>query len=331
MNARREICNLFEDADLNLGSVGIEIEMLARKDLVANRELEAVVRQLDFTYGFDDSVTPMAGSLEELYTNVEISIGPDRWDWISKRLMKMLAYLKHEDYVAVSRKHSNSPVSISTETDLYSDGAKKIRLARARVPQNFSAGVHIHFDANSWFSGTEHAARFVKVLNRWIEDVPRHLPVQRYGNDGERGHEFARIQGYHELNGDNWGSGYIKPAEYFHRIGKNVDRFMALNVKPALKRGDIEFRFMHGTLNYATIAGWFETLAELMTYAQREHGGFSDFVAWSAKKAPETKKFIEKSYKLSKASKEPIRISPSRAAKKILNPRAADAPVSNPA
>lgn len=318
---------LFEDADLNLGNCGIEIEFLLRRDLNATLDFQEMVEELGFTCGVDGTVDPTKGSLEKLYTDCEIATLPAKWSVIYGQVSKITSYLKREDYVSIVRHRSNSRMTI--EPGDYSSPwdppyfIKRLKLARGRVPQNFSAGVHIHFDANSWFGGTEHAAQFVRVVNQWQNNLAQHLPVQRYGLHNKRGNVFATIQDYPEDAPDKSQS----PADYFSRVGKAADRFRALNVQPVLSRGDIEFRFLHGTLNVETIAGWFETLAELITYSKNGHGGFEDFMAWSAKKAPATKKFLDRAHQQSQASKEPPpRGIPTRAVRRLMGlPKASPA------
>lgn len=343
---------LDEAANLDTGLVGVEVEFLVRDDLGASfssdelysNRISKVARSFGFSLTPDMSVKPIAGTgaYESLYQNCEMSSQPMRWSQLAPRLKAFLAWLKHEDLVAVTRGETASIVGIddvdrfaarrkmSRKEYLASKGYTLQKFPRARVPVNGSAGVHAHFDTKTWFSDENHAKDFIRVWNSWRRDVTKLTPASRYGNPDKGGSFHASVEDPTpeptplELRtySQTWKLGGLsggEKAQQFMGLAELPDRYRALNTLPVLTRGDIEFRFIHGTLNFETIAGWMRTLAELIEYSKAP-SKHSDFKSYLGKESPEADKFVDKSRERHLKSRDPMKLNPvqsPRSAKKL--------------
>lgn len=314
---------LFEAADLNQGNVGVELEFLLRKDFMAGEAYEPGLVNLfggaGFTVSGDGSVKPRRGTLEVFYVDCEIATAePAEWPVIAPNLSKVLAWLKRSDHTLIARGRSadkifrhvgDKPVDPSDpRVKSYVDrGYKLLKMPRAKVPSNYTAGVHIHFDVKSWFGSVDHAESFIKFWNRWQKSIPSHVPAGRYGDD--TGQTRANFHASVDTDVDIPKRGpesddITGPLSFISKI-KTLDRYRALNTAPALYRGDIEFRFLHGTLNFETISGWVRALAEVIEFSK---SGGDDFEGYLNREAPETADFMARTRQRSSFSKDPTSV-----------------------
>ena len=349
--ARDLICYLIEAANLDKALVGIEIELGLRLGL-DTPQLNDFLERHGFKWTHDRSVTMRKGSLEQYYDDFElVSIDPMPWSHLNPELEAVLAFLKREDDVEVQR--TSAPVHTKTVTPLFPGEkqrkfltpTKVIRLPRARVPSNFSAATHLHFDYR-WFDSVNHAQRLVTAFNKIQSELPKMLPVGRYNDDPElgndqdrRGHWYGQLKPL-----QTYPPGYLSPApagskkmgypnvrNYFASLASypGVDRYRALNVMAVAERGDIEFRFPHSTMNIATISGWFQMLAELIDFAVKHDGGWEEFTQHNSAEAPEVNSFLAAQRSRSSTSQDPtaIQTKPSRSVSRLLRrPRGASKP-----
>lgn len=318
---------LAEAADLNRGLIGLELEFLVRDDLglsigaddLYSNEFTRFARQCGFNLVTDSSVKPRStNSFETFYQNCEAnSSQPTKWAKLSQGLARLLAWLKREDEVVITRGHDAKVLPLKmkfTDQQLKTRGYKRYKLPRARIPSNGSAGLHLHIDVNTWFSDAKHAKRFLEAWNNFQTDIPAYLPKQRYKVYGAKGHRYASLDPIQTPTGREAGmmDDPDDPTEYMRLIDQ-PDRYRALNLKPLEdeERGDIEFRFMHGTLNYETIAGWVKTIAEFVEYTRRPASALDkdthkSFRGHSNREAPEVDKFLTKAANLSARSRDPM-------------------------
>lgn len=352
MQRSRAIINdlIFEAANLDRGLVAVELEVLIRNDLgvapisigdnLYSDELVNLARRCGFNVVGDASVKRVQKEIhrEKLYQNCEFNsalkykLNPDgtpvpgtgrlrRWSEVLPGLTALLSWLKQKDVVNVLGGKIVNKVSGATLPK--GDPRKPIPypLPRARLPVNSSAGLHVHFDVETWFDDDQHAKRFVLLWNSIRQSIPRHLPVARYGEPGMRGHRYATLDPM-EVPTDyetavfkkEWVGkklpGGAMARQYFGLIPQR-HRYWAVNTNMTLTRGDIEFRFIHATMNVGTIEGWVRALAELIEYSRKPfsstappdiRAGFAKYVHNDAK---DTAGFLTRSARHYAKSKDP--------------------------
>jgi hypothetical protein len=317
---------IFEAANLDRGLVAVEFEVLIRNDLgtsIGSKELYSDrLTQLALSLGFnvvpDASVKRIGKRIhrERLYQNCEFNnIEPGHWSKISNKLASLMSWLKHSDDVpVVGGVIVRDP---TPTTPVYS-------LPRATLPVNSSAGLHIHFDVNSWFDDDQHAKRFLILWNSIRQGIPRHLPTARYGEPGARGHRYASLDpmvvptdyevavfkkdwASQKLSGGEMARQYLALVPQHHR-------YWAVNTNLVAKRGDIEFRFIHATLNSETVEGWVRALAEMIEFARKPlssaaptdvRAGFAKYVHGDA---ADTATFLKKTAQHYTRSKDPEKL-----------------------
>lgn len=322
---------ILEAVDINRGRVGIEIELLVRRDIYYSKAFDGLLFDTGFMKSTDSSIERTPWTNDVYYLNFETNnIEPMFWKDLKPKLTELASWLKREDFVPVSRNLQKTQPKglfkrkVPTGVDhsgiirapFPEPGAewKKIKLPRGKMPTNASTGLHIHFDANEWFDSAEHAATFVKLFNRHGEDMFKSAVIpSRYMRQFDRGNTFARFDPLNEPNPKSLGSDTA--IHYFHAANRGKN--MALNCKAALNRGDVEFRFVHGTLNIGTIEGWMMSFAELIEFSrhyQFKKGGWfnrdkssrQDFENYLSTENPEVSQFLaQRKAKMKSAQLEP--------------------------
>lgn len=338
MRAAEAIRSIFyEAANIDRGWVAVELELLIRNDLgimAGNDDLYAdglvqLAASLGFNVVTDASVTRRPGkTFEYFYQNCELNnAAPDLWSKISPKLAALLTWLKRTDVVTLTRgpnsKVLTKPVS---DAEVQAKGYKRLKLPRGRVPANASAGVHIHFDVETWFGGVEHAQQFLAMWNAWKHNIPGHLPASRYNDptNQSKANRYATVDQPTEAPTPfevttfrkDWERQRYSPGkqarEYFGLIDHR-HRYYALNTMATLERGDLEFRFIHGTLNFETIEGWVRALAELIEFTRKAwvtttRDANDKFNRYLDKEAPDTAQFLHRSKLRHRASRDPLKI-----------------------
>ena len=313
---------VLEKADISRGKIGIELELLLRADLflagndpsqlaavhrpwsrVNAEDGEVLTRQAaetfglsGFSYSIDRSVHSNLQSVEYYYGAIELkSSSPATWRLQSTKLNRLLSWLKHRDVVYISRNHPK----VST---VQSNGSKRLVLQRGLVPSNYSGGLHLHFDVDSWFDGPEHADRFINLWQKFQRDIPAYVVPARYkGRDSMlRGHEYAKVTGKYTPGHRIKGLEQSTPASVVLK-GANKSRESSLNTTKATTRGDIEFRFMHSTLNFATIEGWVMSIAELIEQSSDGESHNQDYRSYLDTNNQDARRFLSRTaYRMSR-------------------------------
>lgn len=337
---------LAEAADFGHKKIGVELEFLVRRDLQSGAfgdpngpelgvKLYALADQLGFSLKDDGSVRPhRQNSFEGFYDSLEAasSDGGEPWETMAPKLEQLLAWLKRSDVVMFLR---GKQETIQLAREPVPENYKVLKLPRARIPANFSAGLHLHFDAADWFDDVAHADAFLRYWNSFQGELPSYLPAGRYASKSgtSRANYYASVQD--PLNVPYDAELDLPPDRsdpMWDRMVSAVDylkqsagvRYAALNTRGVGVRGDIEFRFAHGTLNFETISGWLRLLAEFIEFSKdyslvrnSAQGGIplqsppavrSKFDDYLRREAPDSARFATRSRQASRRSKDPLAI-----------------------
>lgn len=299
---------LLETADPNKGLLGVEIELLIRKDLDGVEKVGEVFRELGFSVDSDPTVYPRKDSLEQYYASLETSNEePAKWSDLKPRLTKLLSWLKREDVVHVKPVPDKWTSSVILSEPL--SGSKSIKLARGRVASEFTGGTHLHFDAKTWFDTPEHAQNFVKFFNGWRKWITTMVPRGRYGIPDVGGETYAppkEIKTPMEPPSE-WNHPPKTAKELLDVYSKyNPVKYSALNFTRVRYDGDLEFRFMHATLNIGTIEGWIQLLADFIELSKEDAN--ADWSARLARESPGSDEFVRKQASRSSRSEIPTEI-----------------------
>lgn len=296
-----------EAANLNLGRLGVEIECLLRRDIRQRdgnfeRDFNALLFRTKFIDGSDTSIERTPYTKDAYFVPFETANeSPVEWSVLAPRLQQVLAWLRREDRVHVTRDSTMTYETVASSAAVVAEDPtlwKEMVLPRGKVPNNASSAVHLHFDIKDWFESPEHAAQFVKQFNRVGPESFKpaiHPPRYNAGGNQPRGDFHAKFVNTNPPAG--WPAmlnpTYKKATQAaFYSVGG--DRKQAMNCRAALKRGDVEFRFIHATLSFNTILGWFQALAELIEFSRLKMGDHSgDFKDYLSSEAPETEKFLK--------------------------------------
>jgi hypothetical protein len=316
------VCSLVEAADIDKGLVGIDLEFLIRGDLANSREFHHFLRKHGFNATADNSITTRKVNLEQYYEGLEIiSDEPKKWSTILAGLNAVLAFLKREDDVEVLRIARADGTHLVAQEPIFNDvkgpdkkkfrsqaPTKVLKMPRAKVPQNFSAATHFHFDADTWFANAKHAHQLVQALNNMVDDLPKHLPAGRYSDADKTkgGHFYASTS---TIGTDPDFDMTDSASDYLSSLARSpeITRYMAMNIMPVAKRGDVEFRFMHSSLNINTIDSWFRVIAEMIVYAEgHAEGDIHRFRRHAEREAPDVVKFLDREAHRSFKSQDPM-------------------------
>lgn len=305
---------LAEAANLDKADVGVELELAVRYDLVSREvfpKFEEFLVKHGFDYTIDASVSVSYGK-ENFYTPIELSSAVSRWSELRQNLARVLAFLRHEDVVEVTPSFKlRSLTPVFGERPKEPLGGKLLRLPRAVIPQNFSAGTHLHFD-HQWFDNYKHVRNFVATFNSFQRKLPDLLPKQRYHFDHRQNRHAEIVRHPLPQNTPMFRGSDMEHLSALIGLGMlQASRRAALNFKPVEGRGDIEFRFMHATLSLNVIEGWIRTIAELIELAKSEKGYWSgnkrgvSFNQYFQQNNPELADFLAKQRQKSATSRKP--------------------------
>lgn len=298
------------EANLNKGRIGVELEMLIRKDVVdfessLGQQFKSVLITSGFTRGDDSTIVRHGLSKDVYYDDFETSnqeIDGANWAEVYPRLNRVLAWLKQKDQVWVDRR--SKKVYVDTK-DTSNPDMLRVFLPRAKMPNNPSCGLHLHFHVEDWFRDLEHAVSFVQLWNYAMDVFREEVNPARYEKGDEsytpQGEDYAQFvpikipdSSSIDLLQKEWsqmseigGTDEEKNAYMIKRILKWMakNRWTAMNLTKVDIRKDIEFRFMHGTLNIETITHWLSLLSALIEAA--ELGDVKNFRRYLAMKEPD--------------------------------------------
>jgi hypothetical protein len=293
---------LQEKVDINRGLVGVELELLIRKDIDRSRSFTDMLFDLEFSFDRDSSVRKNIWSRDIYYNDFETSSNePTSWEHLRPRLVKLVSWLKREDLMYVTKDAQATKKVFGGQGD---PNFRPIKLSRGKSPNNPTAGMHLHFDVNSWFDNTEHTKRFVEAFNQYGPSFKDMVPASRYSHQHFFGNEYASFRKQDFLHKSRGLSlSQYDPGEALAK--SSGGKYHALNMKSAMERGDIEFRFVNSTLNIGTIEGWLYTFAELIEYTR--HQTPENWGQYLSKEAPEQQKFIQqRRAKMAKSSTDPM-------------------------
>lgn len=299
------------EADLDKGRVGIELEMILRRDLFNARtpigeEFLHVFSVNGFTKKIDDTIVIHTVSKDVYYEPLETNnqeLQGAMWLDLLPRLTAILSWLKRRDLVWVDKNSrqvyaTEEPPKSTMRSNLY-----QVELPRAKLPGNPSCGVHIHFHAEEWFDHFDHAMSFAELWNYAMGVFRDESHPARYHKGDESftpaGDEYAsfsplRIPDPEQIDtslrywtssapqGDEKAKNAYIVSNFLKWISNH--RWTALNLTKVDVRKDVEFRFMHGTLNIETIIHWFRLLVALIEASKA--GDIRDFKQYLQTKEP---------------------------------------------
>jgi len=312
---------ILHEVNLNQGRIGVEMEMLIRLDLsrdadthVTDPRFRAKMRQVftdcGFTLGDDPTVIQHSLSTDIFYASFETAnqeLEGAAWSDLEPRLTALLSWLKRNDRVWVDRM-SHAVTTIPQSGASWADTV----LPRAKMPNNTTCGLHIHFHAEDWFGDFDHAIRFVQLWNRSrdffkkLAHPARYKTGQGYVATGDEHADISKPMSVptpdtvRRLKAE-W---EMTPTGYqVRKILKwmSLHRWTALNTTRVEFRKDIEFRLAHGTMNIGTITHWVSMFASLIEAAKetRMPSTFTRYM-WSEER-PLMVDYLKRSGKLAKA------------------------------
>jgi hypothetical protein len=281
-----------DEANLNRGNVGVELEMLLRSDLSHDRpplagEFYRVFQEAGFTRSYDFTIVPHTLSTDVFYDRFETTNAEPMgalWTHIEPRLTRVLSWLRREDPCIVDSISREVFVMPGAWHQPLSRNTAKVMLPRAKMPNNPSCGVHLHFDVG-WFKDMNHAIQFVKLWEACKLFFKEGVHPARYERGDAytaTGDEYADFdlplqvqspgQMATRMSQGELRQGWLdRPAASVEEIKVRKvlswmqrHRWMALNLTKVDVRKDIEFRFVHGTLSVNTISQWLAMLASLI-------------------------------------------------------------------
>ena len=295
------------EADLNKGRIGVELEMLVRNDVLDRRQsigsaFVDVMTTAGFTLGSDPTIVKHTLSKDIYYTDFEtanLELEGTKWDMLEGRLGRVLGWLKQRDQVWVDRRER----TVQVEGNSKNPAMLRVVLPRAKMPNNASCGLHLHFHADDWFKSMDHAVAFADLWNYAMDFFKEEVNPERYERGDEsytaQGEEYAKFTPlkipepkWLDLLKKEWSELGPQPEDeknaymvrrILHWMARN--RWTAMNLTKVDVRKDVEFRFMHGTLNIETVIHWVALIAALIEAA--EVGSIKNFRRYLSKHEPD--------------------------------------------
>lgn len=319
------------------------MEMLLRQDLsrdadlqTADTRLRQVFMQVFSDSGFvlseDPTIVQHRFSTDMFYVPFEtrnMEVEGALWSSLEPRLTRLLSWLKRDDRVWVNRR-TREVTTIPQSGEPWAG----LVLPRAKLPNNTSAGLHIHFHAEQWFGDFDHAVRFAELWNKSREFFKQGAHPARYKAgvgytatgiehaDLSRALNVPSPEVQRRLKTE-WGPYSMTPGGYpISREQQEMEmemdqttkkqvtkilkwmalhRWTALNLNKVDVRKDIEFRLAHGTMNMGTISHWVQLFAALIEATRDVRGPTSFSTHLWREERPLMMDFIKRSGKLSKA------------------------------
>ena len=290
---------LAERANLNLGKIGVEIECLLRRDLFNSDELNKILYATRFMNSTDSSIEQTPGTKDQRYVKFETNnYVPEFYVDLMPQLAKLLGWMKRSITPDQLARYKGSDPYYRDYKEWYS---KNSHWPNCKIPTNPSAGTHIHFDIKGWFSDRDHAERFAHAFNTHGNTFKQMVPRARYATPGKGGNFYAQFNPVQPKTQRGAQTSTTATA-YFGSVAQ--DRRSALNCTAAMRRGDIEFRFINATLNYNTIDNWIKVLAELIEASRQDQ--HHDFMGYLDKENPESAEFVrQKQAAMAKSTEDP--------------------------
>jgi hypothetical protein len=274
------------------GLVGIDLEFLVRRDV--RTPFYKLVRQSGWELTTDESVEPTLNSLEpQFYSPYELfSKGPKKATELFSELAPILAWLKHTDQVVYDPKNKavaghlgHQDLRAVSRKSLKKFGYTRIlKLPRGRSPHNLSAGCHLHYDLRTWFESAEHVENFIRLFYSAENKIKGQVVRGRY--QSEYGDRFTPGGSYASFNmvAKHTPADVPPDADEESPVTRSArilgqEKNQALNVSKAFKRGDIEVRVFHSTLNVATIQYWHALIVDMIEKSKQsitDWGRYSD-------------------------------------------------------
>jgi len=143
----------------------------------------------------------------------------------------------------------------------------RVKLPRGKTTLDYSGGTHLHLDIDSWFDDDAHVRRFIELcwkyrgLLKSLAVKPRYSRRDMYGDKYATFGHLPHFSAYSPTFDGPDGPALNKKAMARRLLPVKYD---FVTGHKAVDRGDLEFRFMHGTLNINTIIDWFKTIIGLV-------------------------------------------------------------------